>query len=306
MALLGRSRRSRGSLPALVLVAPATGAAAGDTVSVAAGDTVSEGHDLPDVPAPQVGDPLDEAELQDLARFAEQRGITLEQAVADNAWRFDFSLLAAEFREVAPDAFTYAAATGPQTAELWLANRMPSEAETLVDNFSRHFPGIQLKVRSAVGWTETEITSALSAAHFAVFEQTGEAASEFNYQDLTIVVTIPKSDGEAAGDLANLAAEAAEEAVNRPLGELRLSVEVSDQEVLGGDNSPSYHRGGEVLTTCTSGPAFRHYSTGSRRGSTAGHGVATLLFPGRTQFTRRSTAGILRQADSVMGRMAMW
>lgn len=111
---------------------------------------------LPEEDAPKVGDPVGDAELYDLSRFAEQRGISVDQAIADYAWRFNFSLLAAQVGELAPDAYTYAQATDARSAEIWFASGIPTEAVALLEIFRSRFPDIEVLVRSNVGLDANE------------------------------------------------------------------------------------------------------------------------------------------------------
>lgn len=228
--------------------------------------------DLVEAPPPKVGDPTDATELADLTTLAEQKGIPVEQAIAEYGWRFDFSLLAQEIREMVPGSYTYAAATGPRRAEIWFAAAAPGEALALIDDFERLVPGIDVAIRADVGLNESEINSALTSAHFAVFDQAGDAVSRFNYEAMRIEVTLPKSAAARSEDLATRATDAMADASPRARAEVSVTVDVSSFDVLDDDNTSSSHYGGEVLSpTCSSGPAFRNSSTGARRGSTAGH-----------------------------------
>ncbi|MFT7475962.1 MAG: streptogrisin C [Verrucomicrobiales bacterium] len=227
--------------------------------------------DLPDVEAPKVGDPVDDAELEDLTTFANQRGISVDRAVADYAWRFDFSLLAAEIRERSPEAYTYAEVVGDKSAQIYFSDGMPSEARVLIDNFERFFPDIPVVVQTDFGFNETEINSALTAAHFAVFDVTGDAASHFEHGTKQIRVTVPSTSGQNIANLTGRAESAVATMAERSVAGIDVRLSVSSFDSLDEDSLNTLHRGGEALSTCTSGFTFRHSGNSLTRGSTAGH-----------------------------------
>ena len=104
----------------------------------AVGSTGStEQTDLPDVAAPGMFDPPTPAEMRDLATVAEQRGISLEEAVATIGWRRGFSQLVQEIAELHEGEFAGAAIE--QDGSIWIAftGAVPSDVVSLVEEFER-------------------------------------------------------------------------------------------------------------------------------------------------------------------------
>ena len=269
-----------GFAAAVVLLAMTAAGVAAESPSAAdaASEAATQEHrldNLPEEQAPMVGDPVGDAELQDLSRLADQKGISVEQAVADYAWRFDFSILAAHVRELAPDAYTYAEASGPRTAEIWFSGALPRDAVVLLDDFTHHFPDIAVEVRTEIGLNETEINSALTSAHFAVVDVVGDAVSRFDYRTLQIRVVVPGSAADRVEELSSIAQGAVSDALPSGDTDVKVTIGVSSFEQISEDDTSSSHYGGEALTSCSSGPAFINTSTGARRGSTAGHCEST-------------------------------
>ena len=93
--------------------------------------------DLPDVAPPGMFDPPTPTEMQDLATVAEQRGISLEEAVATVGWRRGFSQLVQEIAERHQGSFAGAAIE--QDGSTWIAftGAVPSDVVSLVGQFER-------------------------------------------------------------------------------------------------------------------------------------------------------------------------
>ena len=100
-------------------------------------DTEESQIDLPDVAAPGMFDPPTPAEMRDLATIAEQRGISLEEAVATIGWRRGFSQLVQEIAERHQGAFAGAAIE--QDGSSWIAftGAVPTDVVSLVGQFER-------------------------------------------------------------------------------------------------------------------------------------------------------------------------
>ena len=82
----------------------------GHSVSVSEGAPQAEGArdnvgDLPDVPAPKIGDAPNEAEMDNLRFVARQEGISVQTAIERYGWRDNFSLATAQIEEAVPNAF---------------------------------------------------------------------------------------------------------------------------------------------------------------------------------------------------------
>lgn len=113
---------------------------------------------------------------------------------------------------------------------------------------------------------------ALHAAHFAVYEQAGDAVSSFDHETQEIRITVPKSAGDIAdGVLQRFATRAVQETASDAAGLVTVRIEVSPLATLSQDYSSSYQMGGEAWSTCTSGFVFVRTTLGDRIVTTAGH-----------------------------------
>lgn len=235
--------------------------------------------DLPDVEAPRVGDPVDDAELEDLTTFANQRGISVDQAVTNYAWRFDFSLLASEIRELSPNSYTYAKIVGNKNALIHFSSEMPQEAATLIENFQHLFPDTSILVQTNYGLNETEINAALEAVHLAVFNDAGDAVSRFDHETRQIRITVPST---AIDNVSSLTQAATIALARQPIENIEVQLSVSSSFSLSQEAINTLHRGGEALSQCTSGFTFVHSGNLQRRGSTAAHCGNSLSDDGKS------------------------
>jgi hypothetical protein len=113
--------------------------------------------DLPDVAAPQIGDPPNAAELEDLQTLADQRGVSLQEVVDRYGWNDNFALAVGEIRRVASAAFTGAEIVDATHAWVAFSGAVPSQARQIVDEFTTHFPRVSIEVRTGSGFTEVEL-----------------------------------------------------------------------------------------------------------------------------------------------------
>ena len=198
----------------------------------------------------------------------------LDEAIRTYAWQDDFAHTVDQIRNHTTGSLAHAEITGATTAEVWLKSSLPDRAAGALSDFAVHFPHVDVQVVTDYGISEDEIEAAIVAAHFAVFESHPQTASEFDFERKSVLVTVSDPTGVIdVGPLEQKANLAVSEAVE---GNRSISVEVrpSDERTLGGDDSGSYHHGGEYITNgskyCTTGFGVTHTS-GWRRGSTAGH-----------------------------------
>lgn len=251
-------------------------------VSVGIGSaSVSQATDeignLPDVAAPKIGDPPNAAEMEDLERIATQYGMSLQDAIDRHAWNDNFSLAVQKIRESSPEAFAGAEIVDANNAWVAFANDAPKAALDWIDVFSSSHSGVLVEVRTGLGFTEAELEKAVPAAHYAVFDAPGvrDAVTRFDYatgQITTTVVLEGAVTGSVIDDLQAAAAKGLTDATRADiLGRITNSVVRSYSEDLGEDDSGSYHHGGEILTTCTSGYGVDDDSTSEEGISTAGH-----------------------------------
>ena len=236
--------------------------------------------DLPDVPAPRIDSGISVAEMQDLRTLASQSGMTIDEAIERYAWNDNFSLAVHLIRDGMPDSFAGAAIVDSRTAWIGFADSQPEDAAEVIAEFGDHFGNIDVDIRTGVGFTEVEIQKAIAAAHFAVFEHDGveDAITSFDFDSKTIEIVVSKSDTASKAVTTMELEQIADAAVNRtidrnPASLIAVSVAEANTRVLGGDDSSSYHWGGEALSTCTSGFTVRTDSStsGSRGVATAGH-----------------------------------
>lgn len=127
------------------------------------------------------------------------------------------------------------------------------------------------------GYTEVALEKAIEDVHYAVYETPGvsNAATTFDTNSGEITTTVILANDGPITTVADLRARAREslETSAGPAVAARLETDVvvSGQPTLGGDDSASYHHGGEAITLCTSGFGVTRISDGIRGISTAGH-----------------------------------
>lgn len=231
---------------------------------------------LPDAAPLSIGQPTAEAELEDLGTIAEQHGISLEEAIERFAWHDNFAAAAGELRKALPNAFTHAAITGHHEARVWFTADLPAGGAATLGQFSRHFPEVNVEIVEHYGLTEKEIDGAVIAAHLAVFDRAdiNDASTWFDHDAREITVVVPLGARTNGSSLYQDALAAAERTVG-DLSSRDIAIQVieSNSKVLGGDDSSSFHYGGEALSQCTSGFTARQTSatSGTRGVITAGH-----------------------------------
>jgi streptogrisin C len=229
-------------------------------------------QDLPDVPAPQIADPISEAELTDLKSYARQEGLSLEFVIERYGWADNFALAVDKLREEHPDAFSGAAIVDARTAWIGFVADPPQAAVQVMETFKQAHAPVSVEVRSKVGYSEVEVRDAVATVHFAALEATGdrEVDTAFDSETGQITSRVPSGSAKAFG-LEKLQTAAVDSLRGSGLGRIleRISVNVVGSELptLGGTNA---HIGGEGWTTCTSGFTVQHWD--GRTGiATAGH-----------------------------------
>ena len=254
-------------IPILIILIVAIGA------SIAAGNSPEP---VPEVPPPGIGDPISDAELEDLQAVANHYGISLQAAIDRYAWNDNFSLAVAKIRASSPLAFTTAEIVGADHAWVGFASSVPRVARDIIDIFSRSHSRITVEVRADLGFTEVELERAIEAVHYAVFaaSEVRDASTWFDYATgliRTNVVLEDAASDSVLDDLQELAAQNLTQATRADIvNSITTLVVRSDRDVLGGDESSTEHLGGESLSNCTSGFGTKT-SAGVRGISTAGH-----------------------------------
>lgn len=247
-------------------------------------DSAPPPADLPDQPAPTIESDLTSAELEDLAVAAKEFGLSIEEAIDQYGWRDNFSLMAATVAINFPDDFARSEIVDGRLAWVAFAGEQPASSAALIERFQSAFPHVTVEVRTNAGFSATELNEAVMAVHERVMSRPDvvDAVTEYWSPDETIQVTVagdPSEQVTSGGLTADL------EALDSLIPDsVALDVTVSTAVVLGGDDSWTYHYGGEALSSCTSGFGTRDFSStsGTRGISTAGHCGNTLTDDGRT------------------------
>ena len=231
---------------------------------------------LPEVAAPEINDPISDAELRDLQAVASQFGISLQAAIARYAWNDNFSLAISKIREATPGAFTGAEIVDAGNAWVAFAGDAPQAALDIIGTFSSGHSGVSVEVRTNQGFTAVELEGAIEAVHFAV-RATSEvlnASTSFDFStgQIETRVVLESAASDSALDVLRAVATTNLIGATRAdiLNNITTSVVQSDHPVLGVAESSTEHLGGESLSSCTSGFGTKD-SSGVRGISTAGH-----------------------------------
>jgi len=244
-------------------------------ISGAASIEVAVEPNVPDVTAPEVGDPIGEAELRDIEFIADAQGLSLEEAIAQYAWNDNFALLTSRIREGFPADFATAGIVDSDQAFVAFAGSAPIAADQLIQEFAAAFGKVSVDIRSNAGYSEAELVVAIPAAHYAVFQIAGvlDAHTSFDTESQTITTTVVLKSGAAETALHELQASAiagiSAVGIDGLLDRIGVSVVQSSHSVLSGLDSNTEHLGGESITGCTSG--FVVGGGGPRGPATAGH-----------------------------------
>ena len=217
----------------------------------------------------------DNHELEDLQSVADQKMITLEQAIERYGWHDEFSEAVNDIRKADPDSLSGAAITGHSTAEIRFKGDISGDAQDVLDRFNSQNPAISTGTRRNAGFTERDAEDAVAGAYFAVLSEEGvqDAMAYFDSNTNEVFVSVkmesPPTDSEKSA-LAEVARLGALEATSSEVMDIfTVTLETTDHELSGTDSS-STHRGGEELTTCTSGFGTKT-SSGTRGIMTAAH-----------------------------------
>ena len=136
-------------------------------------------------PTPRDGQgiPISDAALQDLRSVANTEGISIQAAVDQYGWHHPFSLAVADISAAAADDFSGAAITG--SAQAWIAfadDTVPEAATNALTEFRKDYPNITIEFHTGTSFTDREISAALRAAYFKVYNSTEvqDAIASFN------------------------------------------------------------------------------------------------------------------------------
>lgn len=237
---------------------------------------VNEGHAIPEVAAGEVSDEINAAEMQDLMGIAEQTGVPVEDVIQRVAWNDNFSFAVTELREANPYSFSAAEIVDANHAWIAFKGPPPDVLGRVLDGFSHIAPHVEIEIRTTAPYSELELQTAIESTHYTVLSQPGvlDATTSYDEGQLAIVTNVLLADSDQDAVLHGLNKVATEEVANAiDASTVTASVVVGDSPSLGGDDSASFHYGGEILTGCTSGFGTRAtgHTSGTRGISTAGH-----------------------------------
>lgn len=194
------------------------------------------------------------------------------------AWNDDFALAVEEIRQAFPDEFSGAEIVDAEHAWIAFKGSPPAAARAIVDSVSRTATSASLEVRRDLGFSELELQAAIESVHFAVLRSPGmqDASTSYDYGTNMITTTVATAGAKAGSTVTNLTTTARDSLVAPAVGDLpgvSVTVVSSGGATVGQVDSSSYHYGGEILSTCTSGFGTRASSStsGTRGISTAGH-----------------------------------
>ena len=226
---------------------------------------------------PSTGQPtLNPDELEDLRFVADELGITDAEAVSRFGWNSEFSRAMGDISTEHSDDFTRAEITGDSTAWVAFAGETPAGAQRTIDSFRAAYPGVTVEIRTGTGFTASQISSAVPAAHYAVFgsSDVSDASTSFDFDSKRIIIRAKLYEGAPVGETLTRLQSSAEQAVTDALGLdflqwVNIAVETKqDTGIL--DSDDYQHYGGESLAHCTSGFGVVD-SSGVTGIATAGH-----------------------------------
>ena len=198
----------------------------------------------PESSPPEIDDPPNAAELEDLQFIADQKGMSLQEAIDRYGWRDNFSLAASRIREAAPE--TFAGAEIVDGANAWIAftGRPPKEALDIIDIFTGSHSGVSVEVRTSQSVTHAEISDAVPAVHYALLDAEGVriAHTTFNRDTAQMESRVMLESETSETTLDDLRAIATKRliAVTRPdiLDSISLSVVLVDRHPYGVVDGP--------------------------------------------------------------------
>ena len=197
----------------------------------------------PEASPPEIDDPPNSAELSDLQAIADQKGISLQEAIDRYAWHGNFALAVSRIRATAPG--TYAGAEIVDGAHAWIGftGHPPKAALDILELFTSSHGHVSVEVRIDLEFSEAELEKAIPAVHFAVLKASGvlDASTSFDSgtgQIRTIVVLESTASDSRLDDLRTIATKRLID-VTRPdiIDSITISVVRSKGPILGGDDS---------------------------------------------------------------------
>ena len=138
--------------------------------------------EMPDVPAPKIGDAPNEAEMEDLRFIARQEGISVQEAIERYGWQDNFSLAVAQIEEAIPHAFAGAEIVDDSSAWVAFNADAPQAARDIINTFRSSHRGVSVQIRANAGISEEELSEAIPIVHYAIYRspEVRDAGTSFN------------------------------------------------------------------------------------------------------------------------------
>ena len=201
----------------------------GEVVRVQAEVADDGAAEMPDVPAPKIGDAPNEAELEDLQFIAQQKGISLQTAIERYGWHDNFSLAVAQIEEAVPTAFAGAEIVDDSSAWIAFNADAPQAARDIIDTFRSSHRGVSVEVRKNAGITQEELTEAIPIVHYAIYgaPEVRDAVTSFESETGHITTTVVLESGVPESAIEDLKAVAEAKLVEATKSDILDSVGVS-------------------------------------------------------------------------------
>ncbi|AXH96605.1 hypothetical protein [Ornithinimicrobium avium] len=175
---------------------------------------------------------LTEAELFDIGVVAKDKGISMDQAVAELAGQNEFASLTTEISEQFPDQFAYAR-WDKGVGEVGMKGALPAGAAEVANQSPA-----RVKVVQGIGWAEKDVKAAGEALHYAVRDATGgaEVHTDIDAETGTVSVTFDGAPGATTRTASQVVAtpEVAKAASRIPAG---VTVAITKGTVGGGSDT---------------------------------------------------------------------
>ena len=197
--------------------------------------------DLPDVPAPKIGDAPNDAELEDLQFIADQEGISLQTAIERYGWQDNFSLAVAQIQEAVSVAFVGAEIVDDSNAWVAFKGAPPQAALVIINEFRSSHRGVSVHIRTGKeGLTEEERSKVVTTVHYAVYRdpEVRDATTYFDRDTSQIITTVVLDDAAPDSAIERLKSHAETKLVEATRADILNSISVvvirSERDVLGG------------------------------------------------------------------------
>jgi hypothetical protein len=179
------------------------------------------------------------AAMEDIATIAEQKGLTLDEAVARYGWQECFSQLVGQINEAYPDEYAGAAITD-EGLGAWVAFK--DEIPDGVDDLVAPVP-VDVELIGGRGFSESELVEVSESVHSAVSSHPEVAEASSSYDIETGAITVHVEPVNAPAGSAERV-ELAERLRPEPPGNPAIAVEVVVVNDVGDDDADSGEAGG--------------------------------------------------------------